>query len=178
MHFSPPFSHCSFYHIDKLFSLKIRYHKQATRIRMSLLIPTVNTKEVPHTVELLTQYLPSVLNSTCFNDDQLPFAVEAQSTEIGHLFEHILLEYLCYFKLLKGYTNAEYSGVTKWNWERDPWGVFHITINTGYDDWEIFSQATQQSIVLLEMILCSSHASSLQVVPMLPISPTFDQVEA
>jgi hypothetical protein len=145
---------------------------------MSLYIPTVNTRELPQTTSILTQYLPSVLASTCFNDEKLPFALEVKSTEIGHLFEHILLEYLCYFKLSQGYTNAEYSGVTKWNWERDPWGVFHIIINTGWDDTEIFSSAVQQSIILLQLILRQAQSSDLPILPSQPISPVFEQLEA
>jgi len=149
---------------------------------MALANHVVNTKDIPSTISLLESYLPSVLYSTCFNDSGLPFAVEAQSTEIGHLFEHILLEYLCYFKLLEGVRSAEYSGVTQWNWEHDPWGVFHITINTGCADSEIFKKAMHQSILLLQIILNGSDPTSIPLPihldPERPVSPLFERLDS
>lgn len=173
----PKSTHCSIYHIDHLFSLKIKYHKQATRIIMSLHIPTVNTESIPETSDILSRYLPSVLESACFNDQHLPFSQEVYSTEIGHLFEHILLEYLCHYKLSKGHHDAEYSGVTQWDWKREPWGVFNITINTGFDDQDIIAESVDQSIKLLQIILCtqkmySSYYPGIQ--NQLPLSPRFE----
>lgn len=174
MRLSDTFTHCSFYRVDNLFSLKIKYHKQATRIKMALYIPTVSTRHIPQTIDILKSYVPTVLDSLCFNDEKLPFSLEVKSTEIGHLFEHVLLEYLCYFKLLTGYTDAEYSGVTSWNWQRDPYGVFHITINTGWEDAEILSQALSQSILLLQHVLSHAMPTPLNL-PFEPLSPLFDQ---
>ena len=176
MHYSQP-THCSFFHVADLFSLKVTYNQQATKIIMALFVPTVNTKEIPHTLETLTRYLPSVLHSTCFNDEKLPFAIEVRSTEIGHLFEHVLLEYLCYFKLLTGHSSAEYSGVTNWNWKKDPWGLFRITIDAGVEDEEIFTKAIEQSIMLLKILLRDQVPSSLPLIPSLPISPTFSHLD-
>lgn len=180
MRFSSSNTFCSYYRIQDLFTLKITYRKQATKIKMALFIPTVCTKDIPSTIPVLEDYLPSVLHSTCFNDAQLPFALEVRSTEIGHLFEHILLEYLCYFKLQKGHNNAEYSGVTRWDWGRDPFGVFHITINTGSQDTEIISQAMQQSILLLQMILHEAKDASIPylVNQTLPLSPVFKGLDS
>jgi len=173
--------HCNFFQVHNLFALKITYTKSATKINMALQIPIVNTKDITDTASILQMYLPSVLYSTCFNDDKLPFAVEVQATEIGHLFEHILLEYLCYFKLLTGEKSAEYSGVTKWNWEKDPWGVFNITINAGLDEFEIFAQAMQQTILLTQYILNEYNPNSLalptQFLEGPSVQPVFDQLE-
>jgi len=74
-------------------------------------------------------------------------------TEIGHLFEHILLEYLCQEKLLKGFDKAIFSGNTQWNWKREPRGMFHIYINMPYSDTDIFPEALKKSISLAKMIL-------------------------
>jgi len=179
MRFTSTTSFCSYYRIQDLFTLKITYRKQATKIKMALFIPTVSTKDLSSTIPVLERFLPSVLDSTCFNDEKLPFALEVRSTEIGHLFEHILLEYLCYFKLQNGFTNAEYSGVTRWDWGRDPFGVFHITINTGNEDAEIISQAMKQSILLLQMILNEAKKTTLPyfVQQTVPLSPVFEGLD-
>ena len=179
MRFTPANTYCSYYRIQDLFTLKITYRKQATKIKMALFIPTVSTKDISSTIPVLESYLPSVLHSTCFNDEKLPFALEVRSTEIGHLFEHILLEYLCYFKLQNGFSNAEYSGVTRWDWGQDPYGVFHITINTGSEDAEIIAQAMQQSILLLQMILHEAKKTTLPyfIEQTVPLSPVFESLE-
>jgi hypothetical protein len=145
---APPAS----YAVDELFSLQVSHRMQSTLIIMKLFTPTVNTKDIPWTYSLLKQQLPSILSSKCFNEEQLPFAVEVRRTEIGHLFEHILLEYLCKEKLLKGYNRAMFSGNTKWNWERDPWGMFHIIINMHATDMDIFPPSLEKGVNLLRMI--------------------------
>src|SRR5258706_436221 len=97
----------------ELFSLFVQKKKHTTRILMKLNTPIVNTRELPETYQLLETDLPSILRSQCFNELHLPFASEVKSTEIGHLFEHILLEYLCISKLEQGISNrASYSGNT------------------------------------------------------------------
>lgn len=158
----------SAYSVEDLFSLVIQHNLENTRIVMKLLIPTVNTKDMPWTYPMLEKYLPSALRSTCFNEEKLPFAVEVRRTEIGHLFEHILLEYLCQEKLLKGYDKAIFSGNTQWNWRRDPRGMFHIYINLHYSDADIFPEALEKSIALAKMILRNEAEQSYNPYPLLP----------
>ena len=114
------------YFVDNLFSLAIIQKQTRTKIIMDLLYNQINTKEIPFIEDLLKENLPSVLAATCYNDLDLPFDEEVRNTEIGHLFEHILLEYLCQNRLAKGAKRATFSGRTKWNWTRDPFGRFHI----------------------------------------------------
>src|ERR1700761_2246371 len=83
------------YFVENLFSLAITQKQTRTQITMDLLYNQINTKEIPFITDLLQKNLPSVLQTTCYNDLDLPFHVEVKNTEIGHLFEHILLEYLC-----------------------------------------------------------------------------------
>lgn len=141
------------YAVDDLFSLLVEHHVQNTRITMKLFTPTVNTRDIPWTYPFLKKHLPSILNAKCFNEENLPFSIEVRKTEIGHLFEHILLEHLCQEKLLKGYNRAMFSGNTKWNWKRDPWGMFHIYINMHASDIDIFPPALEKSMALLTMII-------------------------
>lgn len=120
---------------------------------MQLFTPVVNTCHMQHTYQTLKKLLPSILRAECFNDDNLPFYKEVRRTEIGHLFEHIMLEYLCIGKISQGHSCVAFEGLTKWNWKKDTRGTFHIYINVGYKDFEIFHEALGQSIQLLKTIL-------------------------
>ena len=139
--------------VENLFSLDITQKQTSTKIVMQLLYNQVNTKDIPHIVDLLQEYLPNVLMTECFNDEGLPFHVEVKHTEIGHLFEHILLEYLCQSKIAKGAQRASYAGNTKWNWVRDPRGKFHIRLTCGVRDADILPVALERTISLMKIIL-------------------------
>ena len=102
------------YFVENLFELAIMQKQTSTRIIMDVLYNRINTNEIPTIVDVLQAKLPSVLYTTCYNDQNLPFDIEVQNTEIGHLFEHILLEYLCQLKLAKGAKQATFAGKTRW----------------------------------------------------------------
>jgi hypothetical protein len=146
--------------VDNLFSLDISQKQTSTRIVMQMLYNQVNTREIPHIVELLNAYLPNVLKTQCFNDDGFPFSVEVKHTELGHLFEHILLEYLCQGKIAKGANRASYSGNTRWNWVKDPRGKFHIRLSCGKRDADILPEALEKTISLMKVVL-AHHKSPL-----------------
>lgn len=141
------------YNIENNFSLFIRQNISSARIKMMMHSDPVNTADFPHTFDLLQNLLPSVLTTECFNDQNLPFYQEVKNTEIGHLFEHILLEYMCQLKIAKGHKSAVYAGRTKWNWERDPRGLFHININCTIKDADILPLALDKTINLMKIIL-------------------------
>lgn len=145
--------YCCTYTIENTFSLFIQQNINSARIKMFLLKDPINTADIPSTGDILENFLPSVLNTECFNDQNLPFSLEVKRTEIGHLFEHIILEYMCQLKINKGHKSAAYTGRTKWNWERDPRGVFHIRINCTLKDADIFPLALEKSITLIKIIL-------------------------
>src|SRR5579871_6993452 len=117
-----------------LFSLRVMHKADHTLLVMKAFTKYVTTKEIPQTYHILKQELPHVLSSRCFNDQQLPFSEEVKATELGHLLEHILLQYLCQEKVAFGFEEATYNGITKWNWKRYPYGTFTITIDSGYED--------------------------------------------
>lgn len=141
---------------SSLFTLKIEYKPNTTHIVMSLNGQKVNTKDIPLVFPILKKQLPSVFSAECFNDQNIPFEEEVTKTEIGHLFEHILLEYLCLYKVTLSGQYATYSGVTNWNWKKDTRGTFHIRVEAGIRDKEIFANALEQSIRLLKAILTQS----------------------
>ncbi|MBI2031617.1 MAG: hypothetical protein HYT08_03290 [Candidatus Levybacteria bacterium] len=135
------------------FSLFISQKENTTSIKMQLHISILYTSDFPHTLFFLKEKLPGVLNTKCFNERNIPFHHEVTQTEIGHLFEHVLLEYLCREKLSRGNKSIVFNGLTNWNWHQDPKGVFHITIDVGLEDKEIFENALEKSIFLIESLI-------------------------
>jgi hypothetical protein len=141
------------YFVENLFSLAIKQKRTSTQITMDVLYNQLNTSEIPTLIDVLQENLPSVLWTTCYNDLDLPFNEEVRNTEIGHLFEHILLEYLCQQKIAKGARAATYVGRTRWNWHRDPLGRFHIHLTCGKKDADILPSAIENSVSLMKTIL-------------------------
>ncbi len=151
------------YHIERLFSLHVMQKTRSTKIVMQTHHKYVNTGYIPSVEKLLRKYLPTVLLTECDNDERLPFALEVKSTEIGHLFEHILLEYLCQLKIAKGSESAIFSGRTSWNWIRDPRGKFHIRVSLGRNDADILPEALEKTISLMKMIFKTTEPRLLSI---------------
>lgn len=145
--------------LSDYFSLNIRHKEKNTNIVLKLGIPFVHTNNIPDTISILKKELPGVLETECFNDNSIPFEVEARNTEIGHLFEHILLEYLCQIKSSANSGEFCFNGETTWNWKRDKFGTFHISISAGHADVKVFYLALEKSIYLLEKIIKSRTTS-------------------
>lgn len=149
--------------LTDFYSVAVYLNKQKTQIDMSLYVSHINTSTLPHTFVILKEKLPSILKSQCFNDDKIPFYEEVKQTEIGHLFEHILLEYLCMEKLQSGAQHATYSGVTDWNWRKEAQGTFHITIDAGQLDKSLLKRALDKTVQLTNIILSSSHSTNVVI---------------
>lgn len=147
------------YLVDNLFSLAIIQRSKSTNINMQMNSTMLNTGQIPFIVDLLHEHLPNVLLTQCFNDENLPFAVEVRNTEIGHLFEHILLEYLCQLKIAKGHHRASFAGRTTWNWLRDPKGTFHIYLNCGVKDADILPAAIDKTVKLMKLIMNNNQTT-------------------
>lgn len=83
-----------------------------------------STRHAPHIPGLLFKLFPHLARHRCENDNGYTFKRECQSTEIPHLFEHLIIE-------LQG--KAQPSGVlkgeTQWNWRVDPKGRFHVYVD-------------------------------------------------
>lgn len=143
------------------YSLTVNRGNEKTVIIMKMHIPQVTTSDFPQTRNFLKLYLPTILQSTCYNDEHLPFEIEVSKTEIGHLFEHILLEFLCILRIEMGYKKAVYEGVTDWNWIREPRGTFHITIKASSQELEMLSEAMNRTIILINAILSKEENISI-----------------
>lgn len=125
-------------------------------ITMSLFTSYFHTNHLPNTHNILNENLPEVLRTQCFNDSDLPFEIEVKNTEIGHLFEHIILEYMCQIKIKNGYKKASFRGVTNWNWKKDVRGTFHIKIGIKPEDIIFLESALEKSMKLLNKLLTTT----------------------
>lgn len=134
-------------------------------ITMTLLMASdlLSTRDLPQTHEILNAYFPKVLNTECYNDLNLPFHEEVRNTEIGHLFEHIMLSFLCELKMKSGCTKASFKGVTEWNWKKDTKGTFHIKIDITSEDIIYIQEAYESSHQILQLILKDSSTSKSSI---------------
>lgn len=141
---------------DELFFLSYTPQYLDTKIFIKFNTGQLNTRNIPQTLEFLKAYLPSIFFSKCYNPENFTFAREVLQTEIGHLFEHILLEYLSNESINIYKNRLIFSGVTTWDWKKDEKGVFRINITAGENDNGIFLNALEKSVVLLKKILTSN----------------------
>lgn len=125
-----------------------------TYIKMTLNGANLLTSDFNATIPVLTKHLPQIFESTCYNDFGLPFCDEVRDTELGHLFEHIMLEYLCQYSTKGG--DVMFRGETRWNWKIDPRGVFHIYVSATAFEVYAFKKAMQKAIELINKIIAES----------------------
>ena len=141
------------------------YFEDSLLLYMKVSSPFVKTRFLPQTHAFLKQHAPAVLTTTCFNDKNLPFSEEVKDTEFGHLFEHILIQYLYLLKTAAGETNIVCNGRTNWDWKTNPFGSFLITVQTNKTDVLLFRLALEKTICVCNRLLSShqkpSHLSSL-----------------
>jgi cyanophycin synthase-like protein len=142
------------------FSLMLSPTEYDLKMTMQMRTPVFHTCDLPATCMILQKLLPSIFTSKCFNDNKYTFTKEVRNTEVGHLFEHILLEYLCIERMNMGYKEAVFNGVTNWNWAEDPKGTFHIEIDAGWDKKEMILAAVEKSKQLLHVILETKNMNS------------------
>lgn len=157
---------------NKFFSLKVFREEKATKIVMCMKIAQLTTDNYPETFDILKTEFPGVLKTKCFNQQNLPFRKEVKNTEIGHLFEHILLEQLKTLKIATGARRVIYDGLTSWNWVRDKRGTFNIKITSGARDLEIFPEALSKAIALTQTILESQKQELILSTPTLEMANT------
>lgn len=87
------------------------------------------TQGEAHIPRRLFKMFPRMAAQRCGNDHDYCFRREAQSTEIPHVFEHLLLEIQDQVRRGAG---AALAGETHWNWTQDPRGRFYVTVD--YDN--------------------------------------------
>lgn len=127
--------------------------KTHTFIHMSVPQTLLTTAQFPNINKTLNSSLPSIFQSTCYNDENLPFSEEVKRTETAHLFEHIFLEYLSKHDTRGLSQKKIYRGVTSWDWRKDPRGSFHIRLNVGTKDMLYLSHALEKTVDLFSDII-------------------------
>lgn len=123
---------------------------------MDVFGPVVTTEHLPQTRAILKEKLPRIFSSKCFNRNHYSFFRESRSTEIGHLFEHVLLEFLTRERLIRRGNLKTYKGVTTWDWSVIKKGIFEIEVNCGVNDADIFGEAVGKSISLTSEIMSTN----------------------
>src|SRR6266852_924914 len=114
---------------DSYFNIRGNVQKEKLNLTMKVFQKKhINTRTIPDAVSILNEHLPVIFSSKCFNEENKNFRQESRQTELGHLFEHIMLEYLCMARLADGQSEAIYEGVTSWNWLKEKEGTFNIEI--------------------------------------------------
>lgn len=138
---------------NRKYKLEVKHQKRSTKISLRMPLGLLTTSDLPLTKLILDNLLPSIFKCKCFNDGELPFKMEVNNTETGHLFEHILLENLCEFKIKSGCKKVTYCGETQWNWRKEKRGIFNITVNVSNKDRNIFYPALKKTIELFDFII-------------------------
>lgn len=112
-----------------LFPLKVVeilfYDKNRVKLVVEMADPNrYSTEHAPHIPRLLFKLFPHLARHRCDNDNGLTFRKESRSTEIPHLFEHLIIE-------LQGQVQKTrvLKGETQWNWRIDPRGRFHVYVD-------------------------------------------------
>src|SRR5690554_307945 len=82
------------YFENKFMQLWVTLDKNLTSATLRVPELSATTAAFPHVVSILDQHIPSIFTGTCFNERNVPFREEVIDTELGHLFEHLVIEYL------------------------------------------------------------------------------------
>lgn len=135
------------------FRFDLEHLTQKTLIKIQFLTPFFSTSEIPSTLIYLEANYPQVLGTLCFNYLNQPFTQEVSNTELGHLFEHILIAKIYDLSLIQGKTNIVVKGTTQWDWKNDTRGTFNIMVTWDNTDKEIFTKALSETVKLMEELI-------------------------
>lgn len=126
----------------------------------------LTTSAHPGLQSFLGSELPSIFTCSCDNPDQNSFAQEVTNTELAHLFEHVLLEYLCDEKISTNTYPVAYSGRTFWG-DRDlPKGTFRIKISMSDTEANLLNNALSKAHTLMSKLYTTTNSSKeLSAVP-------------
>ena len=111
-----------------------------------------STSQYPHIASFLATHLASIFENKCYNDDNLPFAEEVKNTEMGHFFEHVLLEHLCMEKINAGYPRAHYDGRTYWDTQKHD-GTFLVRVTCPESEHDLLEKALHKTHQLMNQLI-------------------------
>jgi hypothetical protein len=139
--------------LSEFFPLTLDQQTHQAELHMVLEDRCLSTKDMKNVVGFFEKHLPDVLHTKCFNDHKLPFCKEILKTELAHLFEHVILVLLCQAKRKLGYKYSTYKGETIWDWEKNPKGMFSITISVKQKEADILLDVLPKAIELIDQFL-------------------------
>lgn len=141
------------YTTTDFFEVSIFPKRKRSILIMKLWTDQMTTEKLPKITSILKENLPSIFSSICYNEKNFPFQKEMKNTEIGHLYEHILLEHIAQIHFKENGNQSEFVGVTSWDWKKSPRGTFEIEINVGAKDREVLLKAMKLTDNLIGRIL-------------------------
>jgi hypothetical protein len=132
-------------------NLYIEHKAHETHIDFRHSLPIRNTQEIAEIFDFFKSNFPDIYLSECFNEGNFSFSEEIRNTELGHLFEHILLVKLVQLKVGKGFDNVRFIGRTYWKGEASQ--EAKIIFSAGYKDRAFFMQAFSESLEIFKKAL-------------------------
>lgn len=156
------------------FKYDLKHDTRKTLIKIKFLTGFFSTKYFPLTLNYLKENYPQVLNTLCFNYQSQPFTKEVTNTELGHLFEHLLIAKIYDLKVQGGERNFVVQGRTRWDWEKGERGDFDIVIVWDNKCMEVFNKAITETVILMEKIISTmstkNSTGNFSVLPVEPVS--------
>jgi hypothetical protein len=140
------------------FAVSLDQKEGVVLLTQKILHPIINTQELPETHDFLFKHLPTIFDNQCFNGKKLSFAEEVKSTEVGHLFEHIVLE-LLKIEVEKVYPNVSFKGETCWDWSKHGYGTFLITIRSNTVFKKFLKRAINKAVLILDNLYLTKISS-------------------
>lgn len=122
-----------------------------------------STSQFPALQSDMRTLLPEILVAECDNPNKLPFYEEMQSTQTAHLYEHMVLEYLCKLKLKKGAREASYEGRTFWDATQPTGEESTIAVSRQGESKSQFLQAVRLSSQLLTTLIRNTNADHISM---------------
>jgi hypothetical protein len=115
-----------------------------------------STTQLPTLQSDIRTLLPEILVAACDNPDNKPFFKEMLDTQTAHLFEHMVLEYLCKLRLNEGASEASYEGRTFWDARRPTGEESTIAVSRQGESKSQFMRAVRLSSKLLNTLLSNT----------------------
>lgn len=144
----------------KSFKFDLVHKPSKTLIKIQFLTTFFNTRQIPSLYDYLEKNYPQVLETLCFNSQNLPFSEEVRGTEFGHLFEHLLISKIYDIKKQGGDKNFIVQGRTHWDWTNETRGSFNIYILISDEDRSILNRAISETVIIMEDIIGSGQNNS------------------
>lgn len=149
------------------FSVRANLSDGSLYLTMHMHTDFVRTGSCPALQGYLSENLPGILHTPCFNGKNLSFYDEVVNTEVGHLFEHIILEHYSLYSFRQIHVgDMVMKGKTQWDWNKDPEGLFHIYMYADSMDRAVMRDIVKKSINFLEEVIrinyvCTTTKGSL-----------------